>query len=110
MSLQLSIDFSPRQAGQEAADRCLAKAERVASFDSEGCQKFIVGWLIRHGEQSGELLTDAAKAHGFKPHDDRAFGSVYKSLVRKNRIRCVGFCMRAKGHACSGGRVWAAIL
>lgn len=96
--------------GDKLAEACVDKAERVAEFDSAGAAKFILGWLVRHGPQSGETLTDAAKQHGYRPHDDRAFGAVYGALVRRHQIRQVGTCERTKGHGTAGGRVWAAQL
>ena len=95
-----------RAAGEAAGAACLDKAERVAAFDSEGAAKFIVGWIERHGPQPGETLTNAAVEHGYRPHDQRAFGPVYAGLVRRGAIRCVGFCERTKGHGTAGGRVW----
>lgn len=98
-----------RAIGEEAAQACTDKAERVADFDGEGARTFVLGWLRRHGPMSGEALTDACKAHGFRPHDDRAFGAVFGVLVRRNEIRCVGSCERTKGHGTAGGRVWAVV-
>ena len=110
MQEQLSIDFeAAREAGSEAAARCAAKAVRVASFDTEGARRFILEWLCHHGPTSGEVLTNAAKERGFRPHDDRAFGAIYGALSRQKLIRCVGSCDRTKGHGTSGGRVWAAV-
>jgi hypothetical protein len=103
---QLAIDFTPRDVGAMAANQCLDKAERVAAFDTEGARFFILGYLQKHGQQSGEVLTDACKDAGFKPHDDRAFGSLFSSLARQNLIRTVGFCERRKGNGTAGGRVW----
>lgn len=93
--------------GAAAARACAAKAVRVAAFDVAGAGRFMCGWLERYGAQSGEALVNAAKAHGFRPHDDRAFGAVFKVLRKQDRIRQVGTCLREKGHAGSGGRVWA---
>lgn len=97
---------TPREKGEEAAEACTSKAEEVADFDREGCRKFMLGWLARWGDMSGEALTDAAKVHGFHPHDERAFGAVFGSLSRRGLIRCVGFCPRQKGHGTAGGRIW----
>lgn len=109
MDAQLNIDFTTaREAGHQAANACLAKAEDKG-FDSAGAGKFIVGWLARHGETPGEELTDQAKRHGFRPHSDKAFGSIYATLVRRKLIRCVGFCLRKKGHSTAGGRVWSVV-
>lgn len=104
-SRQLTL-LSARDAGEEAGAACLAKAERVAQFDTEGARSFILACLAERGKTSGEALTDAAKAVGYVPHDDRAYGPVYASLRRRNLIRCVGFCERLKGHSTAGGRVW----
>jgi hypothetical protein len=107
---QLTIDFDARAEGNRQADACTDKATRVSGFDREGAADFILGWLRRHGAMSGEALTDAAKLHGFRAHDDRAFGSVYSGLARRNLIRCVGFGTRTKGHGTGGLRIWAAVL
>jgi hypothetical protein len=107
---QLAFDLSPREAGETAAAACESKARRVSDFDSEGASRFIFGELVRHGPQSGETLTDSAKAHGYRPHDDRAFGGVFMRLARRKQIRCVGTCERRKGHGTSGGRVWEAVI
>lgn len=110
MQEQMSLDLeAAREVGGEAAARCAAKAARVASFDTQAAGRFIVGWLRRHGALSSEILTNAAKEHGFRPHDDRAFGSVYGALARQHLIHCVGSCDRVKGHGTAGGRVWAAV-
>jgi len=69
-------------------------------------RKFIVSYLLEHGETPGEVLTDAAKLAGIIPDDDRAFGSVYMSLSRSGVIAKTGFCMRRKGNCTAGGNVW----
>lgn len=107
MSLQLSIDFSPRQAGQEAADRCLAKAERVSNFDSSGAAKFITGWIVRHGPTSGEDLVDAAMEHGYRGHDMRCYGGVFKRLVGAGALKVIRSDLpRKRGHNTSGGKLY----
>lgn len=98
-----------RALGEQAGERCIAKAERVADFDREGAGRFILGWLRRHGPTSGETLTDQAKAHGYRPHDDRAFGPVYAKLVRDGSIRWKDFAPRLKGHGTGGARIWQAV-
>ena len=107
--MQHALDFS-RAVGEEAGERCADKAERVASFDREGAAKFIYGYLIRHGQQTGETLTDEAIRHGYRCHDARAYGPVYAGLVRRNKIRCVGYAARRKGNGTAGARVWEAVL
>jgi len=96
-----------RAAGDQAGAACLAKAERDRQFDTDGAAKFILGWLAKHGPQAGEKLTNAAMMHGYRPHDQRAFGPVYAGLARRGAIKCLGFCERQKGHGTSGGRIWS---
>lgn len=106
--MQLSMDLS-RFLGESAAEQCAGKAERVAGFDRIGAAKFIEGHLRRFGPTSGEDCTDAAVEHGFRVHDRRAFGPVYARLVKEKRIKCVGYCMRRKGHGTAGGRIWESV-
>lgn len=105
--MQLAIDFTaPRESGRTAGERCTEKAERVASFDTDGAAAFIVEHLRQRGPTSGEDLTDAAIAAGFTVHDARAYGPVYAKLARRGAIKCVGYCERRRGHGTAGGRVW----
>jgi hypothetical protein len=108
--MQLAIDFDAARAeGERQGDLCAAKAEKVSDFDSEGAGRFILSQLVRHGDMSGEALTDAAKSAGFRPHDDRAFGAVFQRLSRQGQIRTVAFCLRAKGRGTAGGRIWGLV-
>jgi len=97
-----------RAAGEVAADRCAARAERVSDFDTEAAGDFIVALLKMHGPKSGEALVNAAKQHGHCPPDDRAFGAVFSRLSRQKAIVHVGHCDRMKGHGTAGGRLWGA--
>jgi hypothetical protein len=94
----------------ESRDRAMAVVEAKAnSFVlpfSERAAAFVLAYLRAHGPTSSELLTDACKAHGICPHDDRAFGPVYMTLARAGRIRKVDTCIRVKGHLTAGGNVW----
>lgn len=94
--------------GERMAQACEEKAERVADFDGAGAGRFIVGWLRRYGPTSGEALVNAAIEHGFRPHDQRAYGGVFSRLSKAKEIRAVGYCLREKGHATGGGRIWSA--
>ncbi len=108
MNAQAALDFTPSHAeGERLAALCAAKASRVTDFNAEDAGRFILSQLVRHGDMSGEALTDAAKAHGFRPHSDKAFGAVFSRLSRRGLIRTVGFCLRAKGHGTAGGRTWS---
>ena len=46
----------------------------------------------------GEDITDACKAAGIVPHEDRAFGPVYLALARQGAIVRVGYMARRRGH------------
>lgn len=96
------------QLALQLSERCASKAARVSDFDKDGAATFVLGWLRRHGRMSGEIATDAAKEHGFRPHDDRAFGAVFGSLSRRKLIRAVGYTERTKGHGTGGARIWEA--
>jgi hypothetical protein len=89
-------------------DAALAQVEANAGpcFKARAL-RFVVEYLREHGERSGEEITDAAKAAGITPENtDRAFGPVYASLLKDGLIQRVGFCLRKKGHGCSGGSVY----
>ena len=106
---QLSIEFDVREAGRTASEACTAKALRSDPAFTEKAAAAILAHLRVVGQASGEVLTDVAMAHGARPHDARAFGSVFSGLARKNQIRTVGFCMRDKGHGTAGGRIWGLV-
>lgn len=72
-------------------------------------QAHVLQYLRDHGESSSEDITDSCKKVGIVPHDDRAFGSVFAHLAKKDSIRSVGFCLRRKGHGTSGGRIWSLV-
>jgi len=80
--------------------------EATPNFAAEAAA-CILDYLSRHGPTPGETLTDACKAAGIKPHDDRAFGPVYMRLSRRGAIVKAGAAVRRKGHGTSGGTVWA---
>jgi hypothetical protein len=105
--IQQSIDLqSAREAGEQAAAHCLALAKRSDPEFVAKATAAILAHLRVMGQASGEALVDVAIAHGARCHDQRAFGAVFATLSRKGLIRTVGFCMRAKGHATAGGRIW----
>ena len=117
MQIDLLADVPPRTPmqtarvrGEEAGEACLKRAENKAGFDSAGARQFVHSQLVRFGEMSGEALVNAAKEHGFRPMEDRAFGPIFSKLSRDGLIRCVGYCLREKGNSCAGGRLWRAVL
>lgn len=93
-----------------------AEAERDAALDGVAANagsvflakamQFTLGYLSEHPSASGEDITLACKAAGIIPHDDRAFGHVYRRLSKFGQIEKCGFTPRKRGHLTSGGNVW----
>lgn len=81
-------------------------AEHVPDF-LELARAFVLRYLRAHGPTAGEVLTEACKADGIKPHDDRAFGAVYMGLASRGLIVKAGSVRREKGHGTAGGNVWS---
>ena len=108
---QLYIQFiepvRARAIGESAANACTAKAQRSDPEFTTKAKAAILAHLRVVGKASGEDLVNVAIAHGARPHDARAFGSVFQSLSRSGEIRTVGFCLREKGHGTAGGRIWS---
>ncbi len=96
-----------RAIGEEQAQRAENRAERDSAGFGMRARAAIVKHLAEHGPSSGEDLTDACRAIGLTPKDDRAFGSAFGCLSRGKVIAVVGNCGRRKGHGTSGGRIWA---
>ncbi len=102
---QLTLDqaFARRNA---ALDRVERNADEFFREFSRKAQSFVLEYLQRNGDASGEAITNACRKAGIVPHDDRAFWPVYLALARQKKIEKVGFCSRTKGHGTSGGVVW----
>lgn len=98
---------------KEARDRAMglvaANAESRAPGFAALARAFALAYLRERGDSSGEAITDACKAAGVVPHDDRAFGPVYAGLARDGLIERVGHVARRKGHGTAGGNVWRAV-
>jgi hypothetical protein len=91
----------------EQRDDAMARvAQKAGDGFAAAAETFVVTFLSRHIEAHGERITDACKAAGIVPHDDRAFGPVYMRLARQGRICKVRQEPRRKGHGTSGGNVW----
>lgn len=106
--MQLTIEHAIA-AGDKAATACLDKTHRADPQFAEKAQAAMLAHLRAVGQCSGEVLVDVAIAHGARPQDTRAFGPVFKSMLRRGLIRVVGYCARSKGHGCSGGRLYALV-
>lgn len=91
----------------ELRDQVMAQVESNAGpVFRDRARSFILGHLTSYRERSGEEITDACKAAGIIPHDDRAFGPCFMALAREGKIIKTGHCERRKGHGTSGGNVW----
>lgn len=110
LSLLTTTD-SPRQRVNAERDRMMAavaeKAERARAQFRADARAFVLAHLRAHGPTSGERVTNACKAAGIVPHDDRAFGPVYFNLAKAALIRKVGTTRRERGHGTAGGHIWA---
>ena len=95
-----------KASGDQGMALSYAKAQGVDPDFHAKAERAILSHLKAKGECSGEELTDIAKLHGAIPHDDRAFGTVYRNLSQRGLIRTVRLAMRVKGHGTPGARIW----
>lgn len=100
----MTLDFA-REQGRRGQLRAQVRAEHARPSFTADAAAFMWAHLAL-GPASGEDLTDAAKAAGLIPPDDRAFGAVFQMLLRRG-VRVVGQCPRRKGHGSAGGRIYA---
>jgi len=108
--LQLSIDDAIAQ-GERAAQACADKAESLG-FSTDAARTFVLQWLREYGPSWGEAIVTAAERVGrsdLQAHDARAWGSVFSSLARRGRIRCIEIGMRVKGNGTAGARKWSVV-
>lgn len=88
-------------------DTAMAHVSRTAGEPFLAAAKaFVLRYLAQHGQTSGEDLTAACRLAGIVPHDDRAFGPVYRRLSILGKIEKCGLVPRKRGHLTSGGNVW----
>ena len=99
--------FDWQKERDEALERVGAHAEDECPGFAEAAKAFLLEYLAAHGPASGEVLTDACKAAGIAPHDDRAFGGCFMSLARAGKIVKIGTAIRTKGHGTNGAVVWS---
>lgn len=96
-----------RSLGEIAMNLAADKAE-IEGMDFDGARRFVLGWLARHGETSGEDLTIAMREHGFHANELRAYGAVTRTLQQRGQIKCLRSDLpRRFGHGTSGGKLWA---
>lgn len=92
---------------RDGRDRGMALVERNAGkkFRIEATQ-FVRNYLSDGRHEVGEIIVDAAKEAGIKPHNDKAFGPVFMMMSRSGEIIRVGFKPRRKGHLAPGASIW----
>lgn len=92
----------------QARDQAIARVSLNAGSDFlPRAKAFVLGYLERHGEASGEDIVNACKEAGIVPDsDDRAFGGAFLALSRRGVIEKCGACLRRRGHLTSGGNLW----
>lgn len=95
-----------RELGEAGMQLAQQRAEHDDPSFTERAKAFVVRYLHERGACSSEDVTDACKAAGIVPKDDRAFGVVYATLRRHQIIEFAGYCDRRKGHGTAGGRIW----
>ena len=73
----------------------------------EFCKTFARKWLSKGIPRvSSEEMTLACLEAGIRPHDLRAFGAVYKRMVREGILTDKIIVQRRFGHGTSGGSLY----
>jgi hypothetical protein len=99
-----------REAGEQAAALCLAKAERSDQEFVAKATAAILAHLRAMGQASGEDLVDVAIAYGARPAESRSFGGIFQKLSRQKLITYLRSDLpRRRGHGTSGGKLWAIV-
>ena len=106
---QLTIDFTPDldQAhilGREGMEIVEENAGETFGVQARACIPAILKATGR--DMTGEDIVDVCKAVGIQPHDDRAFGPVFKALAGDGVILNTGYTTRRKGHGANGTVIW----
>lgn len=112
MNGQLTMTFTARartarRLGDEAGNHCADKAEQGDPEFRAKALEFIVAFIRQQGQATGESATLAAVLAGIRPHDQRAFGPVYQTAIKRNLIRVIGYVPRVRGHGSAGGKLYA---
>lgn len=68
---------------------------------------FVEDFLEHHPPTSCEIIVNACKRAGIKPHNDHAFGPVFLRLFKQGRIMKAGMTKRFKGHCAPGANIWS---
>lgn len=94
-----------QQAGREAQDAVLSKAEQRAQFRRRAFAEFL---KLASGAYTGEDIRLAIEAAGVSPHSPNAWGAFISYLIREGELEKTGsyIPMRAKGSHGRATRVY----
>lgn len=118
---QLALNFDPPRllrpdplpAAKRQGDRAIAAGKAKAlSIDPafiERASAHIESYLRLHGVSSGELLVDSCRLNGIRSTSDKHFGCVFRRLLNRHVIKCVGEARRTRGHGSRGGSLYALV-
>ncbi len=118
---QLALIFDPPRlvrpdplpAARAMGDRAIAAGKAKAlsidpAFIESACAH-VTDYLRLHGVSSGELLVDSCKLAGIRSTSDKHFGCVFRRLLNRHVIKCVGEARRVRGHGSRGGSLYALV-
>jgi repressor of nif and glnA expression len=88
--------------GQHALELCVEKAESTTDWDTERAVIMALEVLKEHGRLDAENVVLEVKARGMVPHDDRAFGAMFKMLIHRQLCQRVGQTTRRRGRGTAG--------
>jgi hypothetical protein len=98
--------FEALRLRDDGMEEVLENSERSIPDFKDRATTFVLSYLNRQIRAPGEEITNACKAAGIIPHDDRAFGPIYYSLAKQGLIFKTGTCLRLRGHGTTGGNIW----
>lgn len=106
MTQQMTLDWA-RSQGELGMRRAESSADRRTPGFAARVADYMAALLTARGPMSGEDLVDAARAAGYCPADDRAFGAAFQRLRRDHGAPVLRSDLpRRRGHATSGGRLY----
>lgn len=88
-------------------DEGMERVERNAGVPfATAAYNFVIDYLEEHPPTSCEVIVNACKRAGIKPHNDHAFGPVFLKLFKDGRTMKTGMTRRFKGHLAPGANIW----
>ena len=92
--------------GQHALDLCVEKAEATTNWDTEIAVAIALQVLREHGQLDAENIVVEVKERGLVPHDDRAFGAMFRALLNRQLCQRVGQTTRRRGRGTGGNWIY----